>query len=112
MRNQQNQPLELSSIFLHSKQQLEYVVNTPTSLLNISGVNLGPSNGLSSLLNNSELNKSQAKHKQFKLTVYGAGNNDDELKDQVGVQVKVTQETTVLQVIEQVTAYIPRLCSY
>jgi len=45
--------------------------------------------------------RGQAKHKQFKLTVYG-GASDEEGKESGGVQVKVTQDTTVLQVIEQV----------
>lgn len=96
LRNPQNQALELSTIFIHSKQQLEYVQNTPTSVLNLSGINSSSTIGLTNL----DFSKAQAKHKQFKLTVYGV-NSDEEYKDS-GVQVKVTQDTTVQQVIEQV----------
>ena len=103
MRNPQNQSLELSTIFIHSKQQSEFVLNTPTSLANASYINSASSIGLMSMGNLSDLNKSQAKHKQFKLTVYGP-NSDDEYKEN-GVNVKVTQDTTVQQVIEQVSYF-------
>jgi phosphatidylinositol phospholipase C epsilon len=102
LRNSQNQPLELSTIFVHSRQTLECVQSTPTaSLANAQGVNSGSSVGLVTVGTVGEVARAQAKHKQFKLTVYG-GASDEEGKESGGVQVKVTQDTTVLQVIEQV----------
>lgn len=74
---------------MYSRKQIEQV---NTMNLNYSGLS---SNDLSG--------KSQAKHKQFKLNIYGL-NGDDEEND-TGVQVKVTQETTVQQVIEQVSLF-------
>ena len=99
LRNSQNQTLELSSLFIYSRLQLDHVQNTPSSLVNISGLH---SSSTTSMVNKDESGgtQSKAKHKQFKLTVYGL-NGDDEERDQ-GIVVKVTQETTVQQVIEQV----------
>ncbi len=113
LRNNQNQNLELSTLFLYSRQQVEHVQQTQSNLSS-SGIyssstdipsNFGPLfTGASS---------SKAKHKQFKLTIYGLNGDDDDINDASysnisasalgsGVQVKVTQETTVYQVIEQV----------
>lgn len=98
LRNTQNQPLELPTLFLYSKQQVEYI---PSNAVNSN------QNGSSSLINiqsntgqvSTSGESSKAKHKQFKVTVYGLDEEDKEN----GVQVKVTQDTTVQQVIEQVT---------
>lgn len=108
LRNTQNQPLELGSIFVHSRQQVDYALATP-SLANVSGINSSSSIGMTNGNANAssgivDLGKFQAKHKQFKLTVYGL-NSEDEFKDGPGVQVKVTQDTTVQQVIEQVSLF-------
>lgn len=77
-----------------------------SSLANASGItsasSIGLTNGNAANVGIGDLGKFQAKHKQFKLTVYGV-NSDDESKDGPGVQVKVTQDTTVQQVIEQVS---------
>lgn len=83
---------------------MDYAQST-NSLANASGITSASSIGLTSNVVNGgigDLGKLQAKHKQFKLTVYGL-NSDDEFKDGPGVQVKVTQDTTVQQVIEQVS---------
>ena len=42
------------------------------------------------------------KHKQFKVTIYGISSSDEDCDTDFGVTVKVTQDTTVLQVIEEV----------
>lgn len=127
LRNMQNQPLELASLFVHTRRQVEHVASdsnqhSPSS----SSIMVGVGTGISvSQRQSQQLNSSTAdlsggvlsgplgsvpkgKHKQFKLTVYGltggggiAGDCEDE--NDTGVQVKVTQETTVQQVIEQVT---------
>jgi len=101
LRNGQNQTLELSTIFIHSRQTVEYVQSTPSaSLANTQGLNSSSSIGLMSMGAAGEFSKTQTKHKQFKLTVYGAVGASDE--ESGSVQVKVTQDTTVQQVIEQV----------
>ena len=47
--------------------------------------------------------KVQTKHKQFKVTIYNGNSiNHEEEETDNGIQVKVTQDTTVQQVIEQV----------
>lgn len=99
LRNTQNQPLELSSLFLFSKQQVEFIPSSNSNNGSNSLTNLTSSNTIGPLASNSE--SSKAKHKQFKVTVYGL-NSDEEEKD-TGVLVKVTQDTTVQQVIEQVS---------
>ena len=78
---------------------MEHVQNIPSSIVNISGLH---SSSTTSIINNESGALAKAKHKQFKLTVYGLNGGDEEERD-AGVQVKVTQETTVQQVIEQVT---------
>ena len=98
---------------------MEHVRNSPTSLntftyntVNNSGTASGLLNGLNGNTSIGDFsflggNSSKQKHKQFKLTVYSALNGDDDNRslsnqDEIGIQVKVTQETTVQQVIDQV----------
>jgi len=116
LRNLQNQALELSTLFVYSKQQLDHMHNSPTSMntftyntVNNSGTPNGL-NGNTSIGDFSLLggNSSKQKHKQFKLTIYSGLNGDEDDRslsnqDEIGIQVKVTQETTVQQVIDQVT---------
>jgi hypothetical protein len=116
LRNNQNQHLELSTLFLYSRQQVEHVQQTQSNLSS-SGIyssstditsNFGP------LFSGASMSK--VKHKQFKLTIYGLNGDVDDVYDASysnlsasalgsGVQVKVTQETTVHQVIEQVCCF-------
>lgn len=103
LRNTQNQTLELSSLFLYTRQQVEHVeqrlqCNNLTSSAIFTSSNDISSKDLSS--------SAKAKHKQFKLVIYGL-NGDDEEND-TGVQVKVTQETTIQQVIEQALAKVDK----
>jgi hypothetical protein len=100
LRNMQNESLELASLFVCTRQQVEHVEQQ--SLLKQSNqVNSGLYSSTNDIISaNNQSSMSKAKHKQFKLTVFGL-NGDDEDNDS-GVQVKVTQETTVQQVIEQV----------
>ena len=100
LRNPQNQTLELSSLFFYSRQRIEHT-QTTTSNLNIYGISSSNNEAESSSIANNS--KSQAKHKQFKLIVYGLNGDSDENDN--GTQVKVTQETTVQQLIEQVIFY-------
>ena len=102
LRNTQNQTIELSSLFFYSRQQFEHV---QLNLQSNSNLNASKSD-LTTLANSSNLSEitlphMQAKHKQFKMTVYGVLGDTDESTDN-GLQVNVTQETNVQQVIEQV----------
>lgn len=96
MRTAQNQPLELSSLFVHTRQSVEHASTAANAQLgspnnNSIGIGLSAFNEL----------KAPTKHKQFKLNIYGIIGDGDEEKDN-GVQIKVTQETTVQQAIEMV----------
>ena len=99
LRNAQNQQLELSSLFIHTKQTMEHMQMLPS--LNSASQHMSSSNLMANSVGMYG-EKMQAKHKQFKLNIYGIISDGDEEKDN-GVQVKVTQETTVQQVIEQVS---------
>lgn len=112
LRNGQNQPLELSTLFLYTKQTVEQTA--PPANFG-SGAAFSSSNDITSNLFGTG-SGSKVKHKQFKLTIYGLNPEDEEMVDLSnsnidasvmgnGVQVKVTQETTVQQVIEQVSLY-------
>jgi len=109
LRNTQNQPLELSTLFVYSKQQVEYISNTNgsingglNSVSNTVSSSGGGGAGVGGTGSGMFVNEpfSKAKHKQFKVTVHGL-NTDEEEKD-TGILIKVTQDTTVQQVIEQV----------
>lgn len=116
----QNQPLELASLFIYTRRQIEHVADSNQHSPSTSSLHGGPSSRQSQQLTTSSgfgaAMSSQAdlsgptgaipkgKHKQFKLTVYGLNGDDDENDN--GVQVKVTQETTVQQVIEQVKQFL------
>jgi hypothetical protein len=99
LRNSQNQTLELASLFIHTRQQYEHVMHTPASLRHMNSNNQSSSDLATTSSNPSS--KVQAKHKQFKVTIYNGSMNHEEENDN-GIQVKVTQDTTVQQVIEQV----------
>ncbi len=113
LRNTQNQPLELSSLFLFSKQQVEFI---PSSHAATANCNNG-SNSLNNLTSNigssvpvTGMNEAlKTKHKQFKVAVYGL--NAPEEEDHA-IQVKVTQDTTVQQVIEQVNNFSSLLLTF
>jgi phosphatidylinositol phospholipase C epsilon len=115
LRNSQNLKSDISSLFILTRQHIEQVVNTAATsqtlmynpsassnnTLNIFGI------GGNSTSNEQTFSKPQAKHKQFKVTVFGLQPSDDENENEndesynTGIVVKVTQDTTVLQVIEQ-----------
>jgi hypothetical protein len=112
LRNPQNQPLELASLFVYTKQQVERVPPQAPSMLTgaagagggasltataISNSGSGGGGGLSATASFLDL-KQHGKHKQFKLTIYGLNGEDDESG---GVTIMATQETTALQAIEQ-----------
>ncbi|RNA40636.1 1-phosphatidylinositol 4-5-bisphosphate phosphodiesterase epsilon-1-like isoform X1 [Brachionus plicatilis] len=105
LRNTQNQPLEMSTLFIHSRQKIENIdkVNKLQTDLNSSCALLPSSNEInsSSLL----LASTKSKHKQFKLLIYGLNKLDE---DDSGIAVKVTQDTTVFQVIEQALAKVDK----
>lgn len=105
LRNNQNQPLEISSIFVYSRKKLENIdkINRLQTNL-ISNFTLFQS---SNEINSSSLLSASSKSKQklFKFLIYGLnGVNDDDS----GIQVKVNQDTTVFQVIEQALAKIDK----
>jgi phosphatidylinositol phospholipase C epsilon len=101
LRNAQNQNIELSSLFVHSKQHFEHVQQQmSTNLASLSNINASKSD-LMLLQSNTSMPSIQAKHKQFKLTIYGVNGDTDESSDG-SMQVNVTQETNIQQVIEQV----------
>ena len=115
MRNNQNQPLELSTLFIYSKQHVEQVQNNNSSSgVYSSSTDIASNFGLATGGGAISSAWPKVKHKQFKLTVYGLNGDEDDLNDLSnsnlkacvvsgnGVQVKVTQDTTVQQVIEQV----------
>jgi Ca2+-dependent lipid-binding protein len=131
LRNNQNQLLELSTLFMHTRQQVEHVqqVAAAQSNLSSSGVyssstDITSTGGFGPLFGGAAGGAAshKIKHKQFKLTVYGLSGagaaalvDDEEVCDTSysnlsalgsGVQVKVTQETTVYQVIEQVCLFL------
>ncbi|CAF0890793.1 unnamed protein product [Brachionus calyciflorus] len=108
LRNSQNQPLELSSLFLYSRKVIEHVDKQSklSTHLNSSGAIFSSTNDITS--SNTFLSSSKTKHKQFKLTIYGLNGSDEE---DSGVQVKVTQETTVQQVIEQALSKVDKYAS-
>ena len=89
LRNSQNVSLEISSLFFFSEQKLEHVQNTNATASTPSSSNAGDSY------------KPLMKHKQFKVTIYGISSSDEDEID-AGIMVKVTQDTTVLQAIEEV----------
>lgn len=91
LRNANNVTLDISTLFVYSKQQWEHVQTSTTTISNVVASNTG----LNTLLPN-ELIKPQMKHKHFKVVIY-----DDDDQDNA-VTVKVTQDTTVAQVVEQV----------
>jgi hypothetical protein len=107
MRNPHNIVSDISSIFVYSKQQIEKYTSSSISPNQAFSSNPTASNTTLNVIT-SELNaftKPQTKHKQFKVTIYGLASSDDDFDDtdnNSGVTVKVTQDTTVLQVIEQV----------
>lgn len=108
LRNMQNHPLELASLFIHMRHQIEHVAdqmllsNQKTQQQQQPSLQSGLFSSTSDLNANSVIGAGPkgGKHKHFKLTVYGLSGDDEENDN--GVQVKVTQETTVQQVIEQV----------
>ncbi len=101
LRNSQNQTLELASLFIQTHQQYEHVMHTPSSLRHMNSGNQS-SNDLAAASSN-QYSKVQTKHKQFKVTIYSGNSiNHEEEENDSGIQVKVTQDTTVQQVIEQV----------
>ncbi len=107
MRNQHNLVSDMSSIFVYSKQQNEHFASSAQSQVHTLNANPTASNTTLNVIGN-EFNmfaKPQTKHKQFKVTIYGLSSSDDDLDNDnnSGVTVKVTQDTTVLQVIEQVS---------
>jgi hypothetical protein len=108
LRNAQNQPLDLTTLFVCTRQQVERVVveqsgatttgaatTTATGGLTATG-SAGPSPAASIL----DL-KQQQKHKQFKVTIYYGPNGDDDDDECGAVTIKATQETTAQQAIEQ-----------
>jgi phosphatidylinositol phospholipase C, epsilon len=100
LRNAQNQTIELSSLFVHTKQHFEHVQQQMgANLANSTNLNASKSDLL--LVSNASMPSIQAKHKQFKLTIYGVNGDTDESSDG-SMQVNVTQETNIQQVIEQV----------
>ncbi len=106
LRNTQNQTIELSTLFFYTRQQFEHVQqqSTPSNLNNLSNLNASKNDLTQAGINNMSdilMPQLQAKHKHFKLTVFGASADTDESGDN-GLQVNVTQETNVQQVIEQV----------
>ena len=78
---------------------MDYALSTPAC-----GIGLAAASSSGNVVGlGGDFGKAQAKHKQFKLAVYGL-NGEDEYGEGAGIQVKVTQDTTVQQVIEQVGA--------
>ncbi len=149
MRNLQNQPLELSTLFLYSKQQVEHVqmyqqqqqqqgcqnLNMSSSGFYSSSADLTQASNNPNVTTNAPLilfttgsSSSKIKHKQFKLNVYGineirdnvnehefnnnmnnkSNTTDSKTNNTNSIQVKVTQETTVQQVIEQILSKIDK----
>lgn len=101
LRNNQNQPMEISSLFIFSRRKIENfekVISLQTN--SNSSFPFFPStneiNSPSSLI--------KSKPKQSKILIYGLKGLDDDF----GIQVKVSQDTTVFQVIEQALAKIDK----
>lgn len=99
LRNLQNIPLEMSSLFLYTEQRIEHVQNLNISSTHNIMNNNNTSNTLAVNASSGDFTKPQMKHKFFKVTIYGFKDEEDEHDN--GIVVKVTQDTTVLQVIEQ-----------
>lgn len=94
LRNLQNVPLEISSLFVYTEQKLEHALNTA---LTSSSTTATSTSGA----------ESYVKHKQFKVTIYGISvSGSDEDDNECGITVKVTQDTTVLQAIEEVRLFV------
>ena len=90
-------PLEISSLFLYTEQKLEHAQNSALTSSSITTTSVGDI-----------YIKPQMKHKQFKVTIYGISSSDEDCDSDFGVIVKVTQDTTVLQVIEEVLTKVDK----
>lgn len=89
LRNGQNVPLEMASLFVCTKLKQEHVqplMAHTSSAMSVNQMAIGEE-------------QAQMKHKLFKVIIYGlSGDNDDDC----GSVIKVAQDTTVIQAIEQV----------
>ena len=89
---------------MFSKQQVEFIPSSYTATANCNNGSTSLNNLTSNIGANvsaSGMNEAfKTKHKQFKVTVYGLNAPEE---DDHAIQVKVTQDTTVQQVIEQVS---------
>lgn len=95
LRNNQNQPLEMSSLFVFSRQKIEHFEKISLQTNSNSSFSFFPS---TNEINSPSLflNSLKSKPRQTKLLIYGL---KDDYAD-FGIQVKVNQDTTVFQVIE------------
>jgi hypothetical protein len=96
LRNSQNVPLEMASLFMCAKLKQEHV--QPLMPHTNSSMNFQQS--AATLIGEEQ---AQMKHKLFKVIIYGlSGDNDEDS----GTVIKVSQDTTVIQAIEQVRKLI------
>jgi phosphatidylinositol phospholipase C, epsilon len=122
MRSIQNQPLDIASIFIFSRQQTEFL---SPNLISISPG--GHNSGRGSMSNvvtsgggapNSpsliDAPRILPKHKHFMVNIYGLSSptDDESDRDNNGIQVKVTQETTVQQAIETALSILNKNSNY
>lgn len=94
MRNSQNIGLEMASLFMYAKMKQEHV--QPLISHTNSSVNINQSTMIAG-----DEQALLMKHKYFKVIIYGLSGGENDENDS-GTVIKVTQDTTVIQAIEQV----------